>query len=205
MLKKVLAALSLVGVAGYITYAIAAGLFPNFPIVGSATYCGGASQSATGTIIGLVTGCPNQVPAGPTVVTGNELVPADTQLASGANPQTVLIPMGSLNALPLTISSGLQNTAANAFSPTNKSGGILMIGGVSTNKFSPTDVTLPPNAIDGQQFVFAADTTIATLKFVPASGDSVTNQPTVLTTSTTASFNYKFEYNLANKIWSRLQ
>lgn len=205
MFKKIMAALSLVGVAGYITIAYAAGLFPNFPIVGGATYCAGTSNSATGTIIGLVTGCPNQVPAGPTVLTGNEVIPADTRLSSGANPQTVLITPASLNALPITVSSGAQNTANNLFSPTNKSGGILMIGGLGSNKFSPTDVTLPPNAIDGQQFAFSADTTIATLKFSPASGDSVVNSPSVLTVSTTGSYGYRFMYNLAGKIWERLQ
>src|ERR1035437_3249407 len=98
MKRKIIVSLAFMGTIGISTLAFAAGLWPDMPIVGGATYCAGASQSATGSIIGLVTGCPNQVPAGPTIVTGNELIPADTDLAGGASPPTVLIPHDALAA-----------------------------------------------------------------------------------------------------------
>src|ERR1017187_7992194 len=102
MKRKIIVSLAFVGTIGLTTLAYAAGLWPDMPVIGGATYCAGTSSSATGSIIGLVTGCPNQVPAGPTIMTGNEQIPADTRLAGGGAPQTVLVPMASLNALPIS-------------------------------------------------------------------------------------------------------
>jgi hypothetical protein len=67
----------------------AAGLFPNLPIVGSASFC--AANVLAG-VPGTSTVCASTTPAGPLVLTGKELIPADTGLASGQAPQTVLIP-----------------------------------------------------------------------------------------------------------------
>lgn len=77
------------------TVAFAAGLFPGFPIVGGASYC--ASQSTPGGP-GTAAVCNATAPAGPVAITGNELIPADTQLASGQQLQTVLIPTSVLAA-----------------------------------------------------------------------------------------------------------
>lgn len=100
--------------------AYAAGLFPGFPIVGGASYCNGVSGTGSGTgsstfsttpgaqfgqgQVGqsgtFANPCISTVSAGPPVQTGMELVPADTQLASGQQPQTVLLPsvlLGSTN------------------------------------------------------------------------------------------------------------
>ena len=76
--------LAAAGLLSITTIAYAAGMFPDYPVVGSASYCAGTSSTATGTIIGAITGCPNTVPAGPTVLTGAEQIPADTRLAGGA-------------------------------------------------------------------------------------------------------------------------
>lgn len=73
--------------------ALAAGLFPGFPIVGGASYC--TSQSTAG-VPGTAVVCNSTAPAGPIAITGNELIPADTGLASGQSPQTVLIPTSML-------------------------------------------------------------------------------------------------------------
>lgn len=58
-----------------------------FPIVGGASYCASTQN---------VTTCVNTVPAGPTVLTGLETVPMDTNLANGAFPQTVIAPVALL-------------------------------------------------------------------------------------------------------------
>lgn len=93
-----MAALGLIAAAAVSSVALAAGLFPGFPIVGGSSYCSSYSGTGGGGTFGTV--CNSTVPAGPAVTTGTELIPADTGLASGQQPQTVLIPsslVGSLN------------------------------------------------------------------------------------------------------------
>lgn len=59
--------------------------WPNIPIIGGASYCS-STVNAT---------CVNTVPAGP-ALTGNETIPADTNLTGGRSPQTVKASLGSL-------------------------------------------------------------------------------------------------------------
>jgi hypothetical protein len=86
MMKKLLAgaaALALIAGAAW-----GAGQFQGYPIVGAPAYCEGVNVTGSQ--------CTVTVPAGPAGLTGTELVPADTQLAAGANPQTVNIPSSLL-------------------------------------------------------------------------------------------------------------
>ena len=211
MKRKIVAALASAGVIGFSVLAYAAGLWPDFPIVGSATYCAGTSSSATGTIIGVVTGCPNQVAAGPTILTGNELIPADTKLASGAQPQTVLVPMASLNSLPITFSA--VTTTSPTVSAANTSGGIVF---TSAATITAANISLPVAPIQGQQYAVCANRTITTLAVTPTNntatgvGTGTINMggntaPTVLTASTAVAMCYRFVYNAADTNWYRLQ
>lgn len=68
-------------------YAIAAGSFSTLPQVGQPTFSGGTSTGSSGTVN------TSSVPAGPTFLTGSETIPADTNLAGGAPPQSVTIPV----------------------------------------------------------------------------------------------------------------
>lgn len=80
------------------TLAYAAGNWSTLPIVGSDPFCGGTTSTTVG---GTGTVCSTTIPAGPPIITGVELVPADTNLVGGAPPQTVTIPLaltGPLNA-----------------------------------------------------------------------------------------------------------
>ena len=202
MKRKLIVSLAFVGTIGLTTLAFAAGLWPDFPIVGGATYCAGTSASATGTIIGIVTGCPNQVPAGPTVVTGNEQIPADTRLAGGAAPQTVLIPMASLNALPIQFFTATTAAAYNV-SAANNSGGVCFNG---TGTMTAANVTLPASPIDGQQYRICANATITTVTVTPGVGATLAQTtPTVLTASATVPEGYAFIYHAATTSWFRLQ
>jgi hypothetical protein len=202
MNKRIVVGLAIAGSIGLSTLAFAAGLFPDYPIVGGATYCAGSSQSATGTLIGAITGCPNQVPAGPTILTGTEKIPADTGLASGANPQTVLIPMAALNALPIQFVSVSSANPAN-ISATNTSGGVCYN---STVTITAANVTLPASPIDGEQYVICSNYTITALAVSAPAGTTLSvTTPTVLTASTTVPQGYTFIYNAASTKWFKLR
>lgn len=90
---KLVTGLAAVAISG--AAAFAAGLFPGFPIVGGASYCVSYLVNPT-TGVATTTCNGPATPAGPSVITGNELVPADTQLPNGVSPQTVLISTGLL-------------------------------------------------------------------------------------------------------------
>jgi hypothetical protein len=204
MKRSKLAAIGLVfaGSIGLITYAAASGIFPDYPVVGSATYCAGSSSTVSGTYTGSQTGCPNQVPAGPTIVTGNEQIPADTRLANGVAPATVLIPMASLNALPIQFVT-VTGASPAGISAANNSGGVCYNAG---STITAANITLPLAPIDGQQYKVCASNTITTLSIAAATGSSLAvSTPTVLTASTTAPQGYAFIYNAATTKWFRLQ
>src|ERR1700740_1650075 len=80
--------------------AFAGGIFQGYPVLSSASFCGSTnSQSPSTTVPGTLPSgsvCTETVPAGPTSMTGNELVAADTGLANGGVPQTIRIPTSAL-------------------------------------------------------------------------------------------------------------
>lgn len=202
-LSKVMVGLAVAGSIGYATFAYAAGYFQNWPIVGSASYCGGTSNSAAGTIIGTITGCPNTVPAGPTALTGSEKFPADTGLASGINPQTVLVTPAALNALPYSYVT--VTLPPSGFSATNVMQGVIF---ESAATITSANVSLPPSPIDNQTFAVCSNRTITTLGVLTGAGTqsfATNTTPTALTASTTAPECYRFVFQLSGLKWYRLQ
>ncbi len=195
-----------VGLLACIAVPVTAGMWSNYPTVGVAAHCASTNQPGGP---GTPTNCTTTVPAGPTSVTGLETVPADTNAAQGQAPQEVTLSMANLNALPVTVQAA-STTANNLLSPTSTSGGYVL---TAAGAISPTNVSLPPNAVDGQQFRISATQTIATLNVQGAQasanasgvGDNVSNAPTALTVSTTGSYGYQFKYKLADKRWYRIQ
>lgn len=190
-LKIGLAAFALIAFAGIVS--AQQGLWSNFPIVGGAAYCSSTTNSV----------CTNTVPAGPTVITGNETIPANTNLSQGRNPQNVLLKPANLNALPITWVT-VTSSSPTAISASNIQGGVFY---VATGTITSANLTLPLGAIDGQQFVLSANRTITTLTISAPAGDTLGNSasPTVLTASTVASFGYRWAYHGATKVWQRLQ
>lgn len=175
---------------------VTSGFWPNWPLVGGASYsCGSVNGISNCT-----------VPAGPTSVTGNETIPANTGLAGGQNPQNVLLSMASLQALPVTVQTVVipTQTAAVPVSASDLSGGIFY---KSTGTITSANITLPNNPINGQQYMISANRTITTLTVAPGQGELIgsNNNPTVLTASTTGPQGYKFFYNQADTSWYRLQ
>lgn len=76
------------------------GLFFGYPIVGQSSYCitnlNPAPPNTFGAGAGQTTQCAATAPAGPSTLTGNELMIANTELPGGQNPQTVFLPSGVL-------------------------------------------------------------------------------------------------------------
>lgn len=196
--RKILMALGLA--VCVVTAAHAAGLWPNFPIVGSAAYC---SSTNTAGVPGTSSVCTTTTPIGPTIVTGLETVPADTNKASGANPQTVKLTLASFNALPLTYAAVSTTTALPYISASALDGGIVI---TSTGNLSPTTVLLPSSPIDGQQFRLSSTNSLPALTVTAGSSASVLNAPVAMTVSTVgASYGYLFRYRSSNTSWYRLQ
>lgn len=191
ILLGILGAFFLAGLA-YSQVTVTGGFWPNWPIVG------GSSHSC-----GSVNGVSNcTVPAGPTVVTGNETIPANSGAAAGTNPQNVLISLQSLNALPITVVP--VTMPPSGISATNLSGGVLY---TSSTTITSANITLPLSPIDGQQYRVSSNRTITTLSVSAASGASMggNTAPTVLTASTTGPQGYTFRYNAADTSWYRMQ
>jgi hypothetical protein len=195
----------------------AAGNWSTLPIIEGNSYCA-STVSGTGNLSGatgqgqgtLGSICAQTVPAGPTAVTGNEVIPADLYRPDvsppaaglGGQPQTALVTMANLNALPLTVST-VPTSTLTTLTAVNQTGGYIAH---STATVSAVTVNLPPSPVDGQQFAFSADQIITTLLITsPTAGVTVTKQPTTITPSTTASYGYRWMYNAAATNWYRLQ
>jgi hypothetical protein len=176
--------------------AFAAGQFQGWPIVGGASYCSSYSTGTTGQV------CNVTVPAGPTVPTGAEVIPADTGLASGQSPQTVLFSLRALNAAPVSYNL-CAAAACGSFTVGNNSGGVLLA--YSTTIDSATVVT-PASPMDGQRFSISADHTITSLTVTANTGSSLSvTTPTVLTASTTVPQGYEFMYVASTTKWYRVR
>lgn len=192
MLKKF--GLSLLALASVVVATVAtAGLWNNFPQVGSARYC-------ITTVNGV---CQQYVPAGPSIVNGNETIPADTNLSGGIMPQTVKLSLMSLNAAPITFTDITPGSASYTYTLANNSGGMVFESSVT---ISSVTINAPAAPIDGQQVIIGSNRTITSLAFVANTGQTLSvTTPTVLTASTTAPQGYKFIYRSSTAKWTRLQ
>lgn len=189
----------LVLAAATASLAFGAGLWPDFPSVGGASRCAGSSVAG---VPGTTAQCTSTVPAGPTAVTGNEMVPADTGLASGQAPQTVLLSMRALNAAPISYNL-CAAAACGSFTVGNNSGGVLL---AYTTTIDSATVVTPAAPMDGQRFSISADHTITSLTVTANTGSSLSvTTPTVLTASTTAPQGYEYMYVASTTKWYRIR
>jgi len=84
--RKILAGLIAATSIGAAAVAVAAGWYPNVPLVGGPQYCYNTVNGS----------CQGYVPAGAPALTGSETTAVDTGLASGQFPQTELVPTSVL-------------------------------------------------------------------------------------------------------------
>ena len=206
-------------VAGSI--AIAAGNWSTLPIVGEASFCASnvsgvvlpTTQGPYGVVPGSTQGsgsgiCGQTVPAGPADLTGAELVPADTGLLNGQPPATVTVPVPSLASgayfyfSALTLQGAAEPSTGSTQTLPNLYTNILLD---PTGTLANMTLTMPSSPLDGQIVRIASSATITALHLVGAAGQTVGNNPTALTLSTTGAFNYAFLYRAANTTWYRVQ
>lgn len=118
-------------------------------------------------------------------LTGTELVPADTQLPNGANPQTEYIGATQLRAVQYS-----QQTPVTAFAIVVPQGvGLLQLTPAGT--LATGTITFPPNAVDGQQFCIFDTQTQTAVTLSPATGQTING--TALT-ALTANTRYCYVY-----------
>lgn len=184
------AALLVTSVAAY-----SAGYFPGFPIVGGAAYCQGTSTGVSGQV------CTDNVPAGPSTLTGTELIPADTGYSQGQAPQTVYVPLAALGALPTQYATPLTGTSVTV-APTT---GTMLIDPAGTIATLTVVLPVATSLIDGQVLRLASSQTVTALTLTPGTGTTVSNAPSAITISTTAPYNYEFIYKASNTKWYRVQ
>lgn len=203
-LTKKLGLAALLAASVAIPAAYASGIFQGFPVVGSAAFCNSTnSQQTTTTVPGAAysnSQCTNTVPAGPTTVTGNETVPADTNIANGGGQETVRIPMVMVAGGAYQYAAPTAGTTVTVAANVNN----LVLDPAGT--LATLTIALPAasSLIDGQTLHISSSQTVTALTMSAGSGTSISNSPTALTISTTASYGYEFIYRAANTKWYRL-
>ncbi len=188
--------------------AYAAGYFPGFPIVGSSSYC---SSNITAGVPGTSSVCGSTTPAGPTALTGSEVFPADTGLASGVQPQTVLVPAAALNALPWAYETHPTTSSSTVVS--NSIGGLFITTAAGAAK-AGFSMQFPSSPLDNQRLTLATNVSLTGIGLTPNTGQSLaanvissaggTLSPTWVTT-TAGLPSYEFLYRLADTTWRRIR
>lgn len=170
------------------------GFWSNWPIVGGASYSCGS--------VNAVSNC--TVAAGPTVITGAENIPGNTNLSGGRSPQNVLFSMASLNLLPYEYKLVALNTASYTYTLPNTTGTLIL--DVATGAITAATITAPAAPVDGQTVAISSAKTVTTFAFVANSGQTLAaTTPTVLTASTTVPQGYKWLYRATDLKWYKIQ
>lgn len=192
----------------------AAGNWSTLPQVAMSSFCASTVSGVTlptaqgpyGIVPGSTQGtgssiCGQTVPAGPTALTGSEIIPADTQIANSAPPQTVTIPITLLDSGSYSYLAVPGSSTYLATIPNNINTFILD----PTATVSIMTLTMPSSPLNGQQLHITSTHTITAFVLVGAAGQTISNNPTILTVSTTGSFGYTFMWDTPNTTWYRTQ
>lgn len=148
--------------------AYADGMFSNLPVVGSAQYC--VLYAGDGTT------CVGFEPLGPTIVTGNERVPADTILPNGQQPQTVRLPIRAIGVGPYQYVAPVTTNSVTIL-PTSRR---LMIDPAGT--IAALTVVFPAASalIDNQTIGMCSTQIITTLTTTAGTGLTINGAPTAM-------------------------
>lgn len=187
---------ALIGMAGL---AHAAGQFtPGLPIVGGASYCQGTSTGPSGTPVCTVT-----VPAGPSALTGSELLGVDTGFSAGAQPQSAAVPMAAMGAGPAQFASPLTATSVTV---SQRSRYLLL---TPAGTIAALTVVFPAATllVDNQVLGLCSTQVVTALTITPGTGTSVLNTVTALAIppATGSGTCYAWTYRKSNTSWYRVQ
>lgn len=116
------------------------------------------------------------LPSATQPLTGNETIPADTNLSGGRSPQTERITVGQLQALRQSVLTGTGTLSIDA------STGNLFVYNMATA--GAVGIANPTNLLEGNtlQFVFAGATTATTINWATAYKWASATKPTMATT-----------------------
>jgi hypothetical protein len=175
--------------------AYAAGNWSTLPQVGEASFCASQATFFAGQ------SCSQTVPAGPTVLTGSELLPADTQITGSTPPQTVTIPMPLFDAGVYSYVSGQTTALAAALVIPNNINLYILD---PTTTVTALSLTMPSAPLNGQKVHITSSHTITALTVSGAAGQTVLSAPTALTVSTTGAFGYTYVWAGTPPQWYRV-
>lgn len=195
-----IAALALLSAAAH-----AGGVFSQYPQVGNIQNTQnppGPAYSTTCESFGNNSVCNQFQPYGPTALTGNEYIPADTGLPGGQNPQTITVPIILLGAGNTNYSTPLTGTTVTAAATDST----ILLEPAGT--IAALTVALPAATAlkDGQTIRIASTQTITALTLTPGTGTTIANPgATALTVSATTAYNYELMYKASTAKWYRIQ
>lgn len=193
-MKKLLLAFSLLVAGNSGAFAQA---FPNYPTLNVPDGVQCLSFSNNGR-------CSQFRPAGPTALTGAETVPADTNAASGAQPQTIRIPILALNAGPYQYNAPLTGASVTVLSTSRR----LVLEPAGTIAALTLAFPAATALQDNQTFGLCSRQVITALTVTNGTGTTVLDPPTAMS-ATSAAPNatncYEWVYRVANTSWYRVQ
>lgn len=212
------AAVGALSVLAVSTAVWAAGLFPGFPIVGSAAYCSSVSGigNTAGTGQPSITGTPGQfgqgnpqtnttgnfasvcnvqVSAGPVNVPPSTVFPADTGLAQGQQPQTVLVPLTLTGGVVVDLAP-LTGTSFTVPQGVNK----VLLDPAGTIAALTVVLPIAAQLLDGQEFSLSSSQTVTALTITAGAGTSIVATATTTLGPTTAAVTYI--YHAATTKWT---
>lgn len=198
LLRRLAAGCAALIAASAIAYS--AGLFQGYPVVGGAAYCTSFLMNPT---TGAATTTCNgpQVPAGPTIITGNELIPADTALTQGQVPATVLLKMASIGIGPYDYQAPATGASITVAATTRH----LILEPAGT--IAALTVVLPAATalVDNQKFGLCSTQIVTALTITPGTGTTVSNTQTatIVPLGTGAAACPEWIYRATNTNWYR--
>lgn len=165
---------------------------PNMPNIGGPSYCS-SSVNAT---------CVNTVPAGPKI-TGNETLPADTNVLQGVQPQSGRISLPAIGAGTLDYYTPLTAASITALNTTRQ----IIVEPAGTIAALTVVFPAATTLVDGQRLGLCGTQIVTTLTMTAGSGTTISNPATAMLVpvATGAASCVSWIYRTANTTWYRTQ